>query len=150
MQDAIERFLQYLHVERNASDLTIKSYREDLGLLVSAFDRRRRSCPPAGDDHDARFTRICRWLARRELRQNHDRPPIGIDAKFLSLWPARWLGEKQSSQAAAEPAQAARFAPFLVERRTWQAAGNAAERSANGAARSRNSGNAVFRRIARK
>ena len=36
MQDAIERFLQYLRVERNASDLTIKSYREDLELLGSA------------------------------------------------------------------------------------------------------------------
>src|SRR5436190_22747286 len=35
MQDAVERFLQYLRVERNASDLTIKSYREDLGLLVA-------------------------------------------------------------------------------------------------------------------
>jgi integrase/recombinase XerC len=33
MQDAIDRFLQYLRVERNASDLTIKSYREDLGFL---------------------------------------------------------------------------------------------------------------------
>jgi integrase/recombinase XerC len=35
MQDAVERFLQYLRVERNASSLTIKSYREDLELLVA-------------------------------------------------------------------------------------------------------------------
>jgi integrase/recombinase XerC len=34
MQTAIDRFLQYLKVERNASDLTIKSYREDLEALV--------------------------------------------------------------------------------------------------------------------
>jgi integrase/recombinase XerC len=34
MQDAVERFLQYLKVERNASDLTIKSYREDLTCLA--------------------------------------------------------------------------------------------------------------------
>jgi integrase/recombinase XerC len=34
MQTAVERFLQYLRVERNASALTIKSYREDLDALV--------------------------------------------------------------------------------------------------------------------
>src|SRR5262245_1335397 len=33
MQAAIDRFLQYLRVERNASDFTIKSYREDLAAL---------------------------------------------------------------------------------------------------------------------
>src|SRR5689334_4281051 len=34
MQTAIDRFLQYLRVERNASALTIKSYREDLIALT--------------------------------------------------------------------------------------------------------------------
>ena len=34
MRKAIDRFLQYLAVERNSSDLTIKSYREDLEMLV--------------------------------------------------------------------------------------------------------------------
>ena len=34
MQAAVDRFLRYLRVERNAADLTLKSYREDLtGLL---------------------------------------------------------------------------------------------------------------------
>ena len=34
MQSATARFLRYLKVERNASDLTIKSYREDLTALL--------------------------------------------------------------------------------------------------------------------
>jgi integrase/recombinase XerC len=34
MQQAISRFLRFLQVERNASDLTIKSYREDLEMLA--------------------------------------------------------------------------------------------------------------------
>jgi integrase/recombinase XerC len=34
MQSATARFLRYLQVERNASDLTIKSYREDLTALM--------------------------------------------------------------------------------------------------------------------
>jgi integrase/recombinase XerC len=47
MQDAVERFLQYLRVERNASDLTIKSYREDLELLVQHLtDDGAHACKP--------------------------------------------------------------------------------------------------------
>jgi integrase/recombinase XerC len=34
VQLAIDRFLQYLRVERNASDYTLKSYREDLAALA--------------------------------------------------------------------------------------------------------------------
>ncbi len=33
MQSAISRFLRYMQVERNAADLTVKSYREDLSSL---------------------------------------------------------------------------------------------------------------------
>jgi integrase/recombinase XerC len=40
MQDAIARFLQYLQVERNASELTLKSYREDLEQLAAFLAER--------------------------------------------------------------------------------------------------------------
>ncbi len=45
MQTAVARFLQYLAVERNASDLTIKSYREDLSLLEQYLTQARGACP---------------------------------------------------------------------------------------------------------
>ena len=49
MQTAVARFLQYLRVERNASDLTIKSYREDLTALADYLtDARGGACPDPG------------------------------------------------------------------------------------------------------
>lgn len=38
MQSATARFLRYMHVERNASQLTVKSYREDLTTLIEYLD----------------------------------------------------------------------------------------------------------------
>ena len=50
MRTAIGRFLQYLRAERNASPLTIKSYREDLTALADYLSEARGGqCPePAG------------------------------------------------------------------------------------------------------
>lgn len=45
MNSAIARFLRYLSVERNASDLTIKSYREDLTCLVEYLEESMGSIP---------------------------------------------------------------------------------------------------------
>jgi len=49
MQTAIARFLQYLRVERNASDLTIKSYREDLTALAEYLGQARGGEPPPAE-----------------------------------------------------------------------------------------------------
>jgi integrase/recombinase XerC len=50
MQDAVGRFLSYLQVERNASDLTVKSYREDLTALVEYLTEARDGrCPAPGE-----------------------------------------------------------------------------------------------------
>ncbi|MFP6611765.1 MAG: tyrosine recombinase XerC [Pirellulales bacterium] len=49
MKQAIQRFLQYLQVERNASDLTIKSYREDLSALSVHLEESCGICPTPGE-----------------------------------------------------------------------------------------------------
>ena len=49
MQAEASRFLQYLKVERNASDLTIKSYREDLEALAEYLEQARGAIPGASD-----------------------------------------------------------------------------------------------------
>jgi len=49
MRDAVARYLQFLRVERNASDLTIKSYREDLTALADYLTEARGGhCPTPG------------------------------------------------------------------------------------------------------
>lgn len=47
MQAAVDRFLKYLQVERNASAYTLKSYREDLTALMEYLTDVRGSCPEA-------------------------------------------------------------------------------------------------------
>lgn len=49
MQAAVERFLKYLRVERNASTLTTKSYREDLTALSEYLSDSRGECPSPGE-----------------------------------------------------------------------------------------------------
>ncbi|HLA83516.1 MAG TPA: tyrosine recombinase XerC [Thermoguttaceae bacterium] len=49
MRTAVARFLQYLRVERNASDLTTKSYGEDLEALIEYLDESHGGqSPPPG------------------------------------------------------------------------------------------------------
>ena len=49
MQDAVSRFLNYLRVERNASELTIKSYGDDLSHLVEFYEEQFSQVPVPGD-----------------------------------------------------------------------------------------------------
>ena len=48
MLKTIERFLRYLTVERNSSDLTIKSYREDLTILCDYLEETMGMVPAPG------------------------------------------------------------------------------------------------------
>src|SRR6476619_7129727 len=49
MQAAVTRFLRFLNVERNASPLTIKSYREDLAALVDYLQQAYGRLPAPGE-----------------------------------------------------------------------------------------------------
>ncbi len=50
MQTAVARFLKFLAVERNASDYTVKSYREDLAALVQYLAESYKGKLPAPGD----------------------------------------------------------------------------------------------------
>ena len=45
MQPAVQRFLRYLSIERNSSEMTLKSYKEDLELLAEYLEEAQGSVP---------------------------------------------------------------------------------------------------------
>ena len=49
MENAVNRFLRYLRVERNSSELTIKSYREDLSILLEYLTETMGRTPHPGE-----------------------------------------------------------------------------------------------------
>lgn len=49
MQPVLDRFLRFLRVEKNAADLTLKSYREDMTALVEYLQESRGRLPDAAD-----------------------------------------------------------------------------------------------------
>ena len=65
MQSATARFLRYLQVERNASDLTIKSYREDLSALMEFLGGETGVVPRPATSRRLTCGNTCRPCIRR-------------------------------------------------------------------------------------
>lgn len=62
MQSAIRSFLNYLRVERNASDLTIKSYADDLQHLLEFFEQQLGHVPGPAQVEVGQLRNYVAWL----------------------------------------------------------------------------------------
>ncbi|MEN9555160.1 MAG: Tyrosine recombinase XerC [Planctomycetota bacterium] len=62
MQTAIRRFLNYLHVERNSSALTVKSYADDLSHIVEFLQEQTGSIPEPGHIEVGILRNYVSWL----------------------------------------------------------------------------------------
>src|SRR3974390_3036787 len=62
MHSAIDGFLRYLKIERNASELTLKSYHEDFGSLLDYFQDRVGEVPEPGQVHIAQLRGYAAYL----------------------------------------------------------------------------------------
>ena len=128
MQSAISRFLRYLLVERNASALTIKSYREDLTALdeylTESYGRPAEPAEITSLDlrgyvaalHEAGYakTSIARRLA--SLRS------------FFRFAQREGYAAANPAKPLRNPAAGPEAAAFPVDRRDRPAAGNSARR----------------------
>ena len=83
MQSAINRFLRYMLVERNAADLTIKSYREDLAGLLEYLGK----CSLVSLDHFI----ISRLHKASHLRKQIRELEEGWIQVLAEMEFARWL-----------------------------------------------------------
>ncbi|MDR1493181.1 MAG: tyrosine recombinase XerC [Planctomycetaceae bacterium] len=101
LESSVERFLRYLQIEKNASALTVKSYREDLeGLLEYVYELYGKRFPNPGDvttldlrgyvsamhDADYHYATIARRLA--SLRTFFR---FGMREGFVTMNPAKPL-----------------------------------------------------------
>ena len=150
MQTAVARFLQYLRVERNASDLTVKSYREDLEALVEYLTDVQGRVPGAGRGGHGRAARLRGRLARGRLRQDHDRPAPGLAAQFLPLRPARGLDEDNPAKPLRNPRKPRSLPHFLSADDIGRLLATPPADDPHGPARPGDPGNAVFGRAARQ
>lgn len=62
MHSAIDGFLRYLKIERNSSELTLKSYNEDFGSLLDYFKDRVGDIPEPGQVHIAQLRGYVAYL----------------------------------------------------------------------------------------
>ena len=101
LETAIARFLRYLRVERNASELTTKSYREDLeALLEYLYELYDKRLPKPNEIttldlrgylaamHDAEY---CRTTISRRLASLRSFFKFGMREEWVSMNPAKPL-----------------------------------------------------------
>ena len=89
MQQALDRFLRYLTVERNASPLTVKSYREDLTSLAEYLRADSGDCPPVGKLTTLDLREFLAALHEAGYAKTSIARRLSLSAQFFSLCPAR-------------------------------------------------------------
>ena len=151
MKSSANRFLQYLRVERNASALTIKSYREDLAALAEYLTEAY-----GGTRSAARTSTRCDLRGYVAALHEAGYAKTTIARRLASLRSFFRFGQREGwtktnpAKPLRNPRKPARCRTFSRPRTSAGCSMLAAGRRAAGPARSGDSGNAVLGRPARE
>ena len=88
MLSAIDGFLRYLKIERNSSELTLKSYSEDFNSLLDYFHDRVGSVPSPGEIHTGMLRGYVSYLHECNYAKTTMARRLASLAQFLPLLPA--------------------------------------------------------------
>ncbi len=114
MYEAIESFLRYLRIERNASNLTIKSYAEDLERLLDYLDERQDRIPEP-DELTVRTLRgYLAWMHDRDYARTTIARRLACLRSFLKYCQREQLIDHNPALALRTPRAGRKLPHFLT------------------------------------
>jgi integrase/recombinase XerC len=120
MHSAIDGFLRYLTIERNASPLTKKSYSEDLEALLEYFQEQRGSVPSPGEVgvHDLRA--YLAYMHECEYARSSIARRLACLRTFFKYCCREKLAESNPAQALRTPRLGRKLPHFLSSQQVAQ------------------------------
>ncbi len=150
MQTAVERFLQYLRVERNASTLTIKSYREDLQALSEYLTDLHGVLPPPGQIGTVELRGYVAALHEAGYAKTTIARRLASLRSFFRFGQREGWAKSNPAKPLRNPRKSRALPHFLSSDDIDRLLGAPSAAEAMGLARSGNPGNALFGRVARQ
>ncbi|HAB13741.1 MAG TPA: tyrosine recombinase XerC [Planctomycetaceae bacterium] len=114
MQAAIDGFLRYLRIERNASPLTLKSYGEDLSMLVEHFRSSEGRLPDPSDVSIGQLRAYVASLHERGYARSTVARRLASLRSFFEYCRREHLSESNPARALRTPRQGRRLPHFLT------------------------------------
>ncbi len=116
MQSAISKFLRYLRVERNASDLTIKSYREDLESLLDYLVESQRRPPHVDQITPLELREYVGALHQAGYAQSSIAPRLASLRSFYRFCQREGLASSNPAKPLRNPRRQRKLPHFLTTR----------------------------------
>ena len=114
MQAAIDGFLRYLRIERNASPLTLKSYGEDLSMLVEHFRSSEGRLPAPSAVSIGQLRAYVASLHERGYARSTVARRLASLRSFFEYCRRERLAESNPARALRTPRQGRRLPHFLT------------------------------------